>query len=871
MSSVNGSSHGSGTSRGLAVVLRIVAITGIVGVISGLIGVLFLPGAIAATDVVAAVRSDVLDIAPMGEATATPENSYIFDANSQQLAELTFEENRVPVSLSEIPQVAVDAVLATEDANFYTHEGVHHLAILRAAVDNFRSGEIESGASTITQQYVKLAFLTPEQTYQRKIQEAIYALELERQLTKDQILELYLNRSYYGSGVYGIGTAAERYFSKDIGDISLGEAAALAGILRSPERNNPIASLQNATDRRDVVLRQMANHGFISQAQAEQAMNEPLRPVISDPPPPEYPFWTDLVSRVLVNEQLASDLGMDMSALEAMGATTDERRRRVFQSGLRIYTTLDPQMQAYAEEAIRQHLTYDEEPLHEIAQEPMGSIVSVEPGTGAIRAMAIGPHTYGTCSEDSSWVGETEDGQLLCDRTKVNPAVRGIGGSGRQPGSAYKPFVLAAALEDGVPPSLTLDARGPKEIDGCIDGTAGSTYVVRNSGGDDILNMYQAVARSSNVYHAMLVAEIGPEKLVHMSHRLGITSELGANCSLALGAADVSPLEMATAYATLANRGEYCAPFPITRIEDADGNLIWDYTPNCRQVLDTEIADRVVDMLAGPVSGGGTAPIANLGRWPTRGKTGTTNDFVDAWFVGFVRQLATAAWIGYPNGQRFYVDEDAAQEACGDQHFLNQCPPTRSLMQNVTVAGQGYARIFGGTIPAPMWRTYMGSVVEQFEPQGFTSPPPMPTGPIPNLARLARDLDLDELEQLAIEAGFRVQINEVEDYRPAGEIIRQTPAAGEVQPLGTLIVIEVSDGSGAEPIVPDVVGMTYEEARERIRRAGFEAGRNNPATNDPDEDGIVLRQRPDPGAGPDDRAFDDDPRVIVWVGRYESS
>jgi penicillin-binding protein 1A len=616
------------TSRAAAVAARVLLMAGIVTLIGALLGSLVLPAALATNDVLTAVRTDVLDIAPMGEATATPQNSYIYDADGHELAELTFEENRVPIALDEIPQVVIDAVLATEDAGFYTHEGVSHLAILRAAFSNFRAGTIESGASTITQQYVKVAFLSPEQTYQRKIEEAVYALELERQLTKDQILELYLNRSYFGSGVYGIGTAAERYFSKDIADVTLSEAATLAGMLRSPERNNPIASLDNARTRRDIVLNQMATHGFVSPAQAQAAIDEPLRTIISEPPPPEYPFWTDWVSRLLVNEQLASDLGTQMSALDAMGATAEERRRRVFQSGLRIHTTLDPQMQTYAEEAIRAHLTYEGEPLHEIASEPMGSIVAVEPGTGAIRAMAIGPHTYGTCAEDNSWIGETEDGELLCDRTKVNPAVRGVGGSGRQPGSSYKPLLITAALEDGVPASLTLDARGPQDIEGCVDGAAGSVYTVRNSGGDDILNMYAAVARSSNVYHAKLVAEIGPEKLVNMSRRLGITSPLEANCSLALGAADVTPLEMATAYATIANRGAYCAPFPITRIEDAEGRLLWEHAIDCRQVVDTEVADRVVDMLAGPVSAGGPprAPTSASGRHVARpGRPTTTS------------------------------------------------------------------------------------------------------------------------------------------------------------------------------------------------------------------------------------------------------
>jgi penicillin-binding protein 1A len=292
--------------------------------------------------VLASVERDVLDMPPLGEADVPPQNSYVYGADGNELAELNFEENRVPVTLGQIPPDAINAVLATEDAEFYNHRGVNHAAIVRAAMTNFRSGEIESGASTITQQYVKLAFLSPEQTVTRKIQEAIYAIEIEERYSKEEILERYLNRSYFGAGVYGIGTAADRYFSKPVEELTLGESAMLAGLLRSPERNNPIANPDNARARRDIVLNQMAYHGFVTRAQADAAIAEELTTAISEPPAPENPFWVEWVSRLLTNDDVAQALGSQTDALDAMGASFEERRRTVFQSGLRIHTTLDP-------------------------------------------------------------------------------------------------------------------------------------------------------------------------------------------------------------------------------------------------------------------------------------------------------------------------------------------------------------------------------------------------------------------------------------------------------------------------------------------------------------------------------------------------
>jgi penicillin-binding protein 1A len=857
-----------------AVAARLALLAAVVVGVGLLLGVLFLPAAMATNDVLSSVEREVLDVPPLGEADTPPQNSYVYAADESELAELNFEENRVPVTLEQIPDDAVRAVLATEDADFYEHTGVNHAAIVRAALTNLRSGGIESGASTITQQYVKLAFLTPEQTLARKVQEAVYAIELERTMPKDEILERYLNRSYFGAGVYGIGTAADRYFSKPVEELTLGEAAMLAGLLRAPEANNPISNPENAATRRDIVLRQMAFHGFITDAQSQAARDEPLEPAISEPPAPSNPYWVEWVSRLLTNANVAEALGSQTDALDAMGATFEERRRTVFQSGLRIHTTLDPELQAAAEDAIRNRLSYEDQPPDEVAQEPTGSIVSIEPDTGAIVSMAIGPRDYGTCAEDDSWVGTGPRGELLCDRTRVNPAVptdpgTGVGpgtrDEGRQPGSSMKPLLIAAALEDGVSPALTVDATGPQDIDGCAN--QGEAYTVRNAGGDGVIDMYEAVKRSSNVYHALLIADIGPERLLDVAGRMGIdTSDHVPGCSLALGSGPTTPLEMASAYATFANDGVHCAPFPITRIEDSSGEVIWEHQPDCDRALESDVNDRVVDIMAGSVEQGGTAPGANLSPWDTRGKTGTTNSYVDAWFVGYVKQLATAAWIGYDNGTLSFETEEAAREVCGSEDGdtfqtgeVWVCPqPSPQTLEDVRIAGDYYPRVFGGTLPAPMWTDFMQAAVERFEPQSFPDPGPLPNGSVPNLLRAG---SVGEAERIATEAGFQLRTQEVDSPRSSGTFLGQSPTNGARVPLGTRITLQISNGQGVQATVPDVLGLTADQANARLNDAGYGTRIVQVAVDDGSAVGQILGQSPSPGSPL--RPFDENASIVV--------
>jgi hypothetical protein len=263
--------------------------------------------------------------------------------------------------------------------------------------------------------------------------------------------------------------------------------------------------------------------------------------------------------------------------------------------------------------------------------------------------------------------------------------------------------------------------------------------------------------------------------------------------------------------------------------------------------------------MAGPVSTGGTAPTASLGQWPTRGKTGTTNDYVDAWFAGYVRQLATVAWIGYPNGTRYFPDADAAAEACGEAAFRNQCPPNRKTLEEVTIAGQSYGRVFGGTIPAPMWKAYMEQAVERFEPEGFPDPGPIPVGRVPNLLQAG---SISQAEQLAEEAGFSLVVSEVEHYRSAGTFIGQDPRPGSEAALGSRITLRVSDGTGDLPTLPDVTGRQFDEAADILFDLGYDVAQRDIDVTDEDLVGIVIEM--DPGAG--EALIPGDGRVVLRVG-----
>ena len=581
--------------------LSAVLVTGLV--LSGVVLAAVVPTALVAT---AAARDLGGSAHPLGRLLARPPaSSVVHAADGSVLAVLHADQDRTVVPLSAVPATVRDAVLAIEDARFYAHGALDLRGILRAAVTDLLTGHISQGGSDLTQQYVKNVITGDRVSLHRKLVEALDAVQLARRLSKDQILAAYLNRVYFGDGVYGIATAAEHYFSRPVGRLTLAEAAALAGTIASPERFKPTAG-RVALARRDLVLDRMAALGFASPARVAAAKRQPLRPRLR-PETVRYPYFVDDVTRVLLGDH-ALDEG-----LGPVGSAA--RRRAVFEGGLSVTTSLRPGDQRLAERAVGERLT---------GVGLAGALVSIDPASGAVVAM-VGGRDFAS--------------------SRVNLAT-GQGGGGFPPGSSFKVFYLVAALEQGIPAGITFDTASPTTVSAPACPTG---YTVHNAERAlaGRMALAQATAESVNVYYAQLMVRVGTPNAIQVARRMGITSPLHDYCSLVLGSENVTPLELASAYATLAAGGVHCQPSVLARVTDPTGRVLFDGRPSCRRVLDPQVAAAAVAILRGVVQPGGTGFRAAIGR-PLAGKTGTTTGFTDAWFTGFTPQLATSVWVGDP-------------------------------------------------------------------------------------------------------------------------------------------------------------------------------------------------------------------------------
>ncbi len=695
------------------------------------------------------------NVPPLPKVGPLAQRSNIYAANGRQLATLA-DENRAYVPLKQIPKVLRDAVVAIEDDRFYEHTGVDLRGIARAAVADLRAGSIEQGGSTLTQQYVKKVVLNDSsQTLDRKVREAMYAVQLERRLSKDQILEAYLNAAAFGEGTYGVAAAAQHYFNgRSVSRLTLSESASLAATIKSPETYKPTRPKANLP-RRDVVLDRMQQLGFATAQDVAKAKKERLRVKLFKPKTSQ-PYFVDYVKAQLLNDPVYD---------RVLGKTGSERRRNaLFQGGLRIETTLDPTRQQQAGAAVRDQLRQPSERDGRID----GALASVDPKTGRVVALVSGKN-YKASTVNLATLSSKSNGYY--------------GTHGYQSGSSFKMFFIVAALEARISPAKVFNAPARITIpDRRCEGPDGP-WSPGNAADSEagVFNMYGATAHSVNTYFAQLAVEVGPERAADVAKRMGITNAGDSSygnwtaCSLVLGVTSVSPLDMASAFGTLANHGIHCRPFSIARIVGPDGKTLFSRNPECDQVIDSGIANQTVDMLRTVITSGTGTRAALPGR-PVAGKTGTTDDYKNAFFNGFVPQLSSSIWVGYP-----------------------KAPQSRQW--SMRHLGPGGGPVFGGNWPAMIFHQYMVAALEGQPVENFPAPPhPRPPDPPKNAGKGVPNVKGKTLVQaVAIlrAAGYGVSLHPVRNRAPAGTVVEQSPEAGTKNvPPGTAIALGVSDGQG---------------------------------------------------------------------------
>ena len=594
------------------------------------------------------------------------QNSFVYAADGSLLGSIPAEKNRQPVTLPRISKWMRLATIAIEDRRFYEHSGIDLEGIARALAADVRAGRVVEGGSTITQQLVRNLYISREVTFERKLIEACLAVRLNNRRSKAWILENYLNTVYYGNHAYGVQAAAQTYFSKPAWRLTLGQAALLAGLTQAPSVYDPLNKPSSALRRRDQVLQAMLTNGDITQRQYQAAIAERqlhLRPGRVYTRIREPYFFS------FVREQLITQYGANT----------------VRSGGLRVYTTIDRRFQQQARNAILRTLPYGDDPA--------AAIVSINPANGAIRAMAA-----------------------------VTPGKRGnqfnlASQARRQAGSTFKTFVLTAAVAEGVDPDSTSYVSKPftYQPDPLSEPWEVSTYSHEYLGSVPIS---RATLSSDNTVFAQLTLDLGPDKVAAMAHRLGVRSNLKTKegvyvPSLGLGSAGVSPLDMASAYATLGAGGIYSEPMAIRKVVLPDGTVDTDAgwgKPERRRVIADWVADEVTEILEDNMTQGtGTGASLFFNR-PAAGKTGTTDDHTDAWFCGYTPTLSTTVWVGYPQG----------------------------LIPMENVHGISVA---GGTFPATIWNLFMRSTIGNTEPVEFAQPTSEPEWREFERAQYANDYD----------------------------------------------------------------------------------------------------------------------------------
>ncbi|MGE5460562.1 MAG: transglycosylase domain-containing protein [Solirubrobacterales bacterium] len=746
------------------------------------------------------------------QATALPQTSFLYAADGTLITRLHAGEDRVVVKWENIPKVMVDAVVAIEDQRFWEHAGVDLKALLRAAYVNATEGRIVQGASTITQQLIKNLYVGDEESLSRKIKEAYLAYQLEQKRTKEQILTKYLNTVYFGQGAYGVQAAARTYFNVDAPDLTLVQAALLAGLIRAPVDYDPVAHPTHGRQRRNRVLDAMLEQGMIDQATHDTSVATPIELDLSQEDERQYiaPYFVDYFKEWFLSNP-------------RFGATVADRYHLLFEGGLQITTTLQPSEQRQAERAVHQVLPYP--------HDPYGAMTVLDPRTGYVRAM-VGGRDYWNEKDRFS---------------RINLATGGS--TGRQTGSAFKPFALVAALENGFSPSSPLN--GSSVSIPLADGTSWEPQNAEGSGYGTI-SLETATVNSVNIAYANLEVQLGggdafagAQKIVDVAQRMGIrccprttepSTPLKAVPAAVLGANEVSTLEMASAYGTLAYGGAHVQPTPVIRITRANGDVLYEAPSKPQQVVDPSVIS-VADGILEKVVQYGTGTAARL--YPARpqiGKTGTEDLYRDAWFVGAIPQLVAAVWVGFPQGQ-----------------ISMQYPTTR-------------IKVFGGTWPAQIWHAFMYNATKHIPIRDFPQPqggveyvtvkidmtqgcvanPFTPPGNIRSMqfiagtqpTRVCKEpisyqyltvpsvIGMKQSEAVSVlrGAGFSVAVELVPSAQPAGTVVAQDPDGGTQAQMTSTVTISVVEAVSPTPevaTVPNVIGSVRAAATAALHNAGF--------------------------------------------------
>jgi membrane peptidoglycan carboxypeptidase len=605
---------------------------------------------------------------PLNLDISEAQTSFLFDRDKELLTTFDKGIDRRKIDLEQMPDHLIEAVIAAEDERFFQHAGVSVMAIIRAAIANVTGGEIEQGGSTITQQYVRgvLPEVGTERTITRKIKEVLLAIKLEQRLSKTDILERYLNTIYLGEGAYGVEAASQTYFGVHARNLDVPQSATLAGLISGPEIYDPIDNKEEALVRRNYVLDRMAELELLTVSEAARYKGQKIETVEPSNPYVELggtAYYVDYTKRWL------------------------ERKfhGKTFRGGLRVQGTIDRQWQYAAQQAVRNHLSLE-------PGTPQASLVAIDVDTGEVRAMVGGKSNF--------------------TRAQYNLAT-GQGGTGRQAGSAFKPFTLAAAIEQGI--SLQSTFAGPSQVDMSEDGCG--QWEPHNYGDSSYgtMNLIEATESSVNTIFAQLVVKTGPENVASLAHQMGIRSPLEDKqgyvpCSITLGTKEVTPLEMASGFATFASGGIRRDATPVHLVRDAEGKVAYKNTTGGKPVINKNTAWQAVYAMEGVLCCGTAA--GNDPGFPAFGKTGTTDDLADVWFCGATTEVSVCVWVGHIEGR-------------------------------VPMPGAS-----GGSVAAPIWREFMmaingGGKPQEFPDPNFTgelvqgtiAPPPPPPSPSPTPTR----------------------------------------------------------------------------------------------------------------------------------------